>query len=150
MSKITDINQYPWLCKSTAILEDDKNNIVCENETDTVDSVTMDAYGLFGIKCTYYHVSEDLNRDKLYGEDQLREIKRSWYFMGYINSLPPNVRTYQLQGIWGEDTVTMYASIDAFNYYSTYGGYDKNTPGLNSECQAKIGDIIYIEANDTF
>ena len=91
-----------------------------------------------------------MERDELFGEDQLREIERSWYFMGYVQQLPPNVRTYQLQGIWGEDTVTLYASINAFNYFSTYGGYDKNTPEVYDECPAKIGDIVYINPNDTF
>ena len=150
MATIKNTSMFPWLCSTTAALADDKDNIVCSNEEDTVDDVTLDAYGLYGIKCTYYHVSEDLNRDKLYGEDQLREIERSWYFMGYVQQLPPNVRTYQLQGIWGEDTVTVYASINAFDYFSTYGGYDKNTPEVYNECPAKIGDIIYINPNDTF
>lgn len=141
---------FPWLCSTTAALVDDKDNFVCSNEEDTVDDVTLDAYGLYGIKCTYYHVSEDLDRDKLYGEDQLREIERSWYFMGYVQQLPPNVRSYQLQGIWGEDVVTLYASINAFDYYSTYGGYDKNMPEVYNECPAKIGDIVYLNPNDTF
>lgn len=149
-NKVTDISIYPWLCSSTKALEDDKDNIVCDNEEGTVDELTDGAYGLFGIKCSYYKVSENLLRDKLYGEDPLRIIERSWYFMGYVESLPPNVRTYQLQGIWGEDVVTMYASIGAFNYYSTYGGYDKNTPEVNPESEPKISDIIYIEANNTF
>ena len=150
INTVTDTSKYPWLCSTTATLSDDKDNIVCSNESDTVDDVTLDAYGLYGIKATYYHVSEDLLRDKLFGEDQLREIERSWYFMGYIQSLPSNVRNYQLQGIWGEDTLTMYASINAFNYYSTYGGIDKNTPELNDICEPQISDIIYVEANDTF
>lgn len=149
-NKVTDISLYPWLCPSTKALEDDKDNIVCDNEEGTVDELTDGAYGLYGIKCSYYKVSENLVRDKLYGEDPLRIIERSWYFMGYVESLPPNVRTYQLQGIWGEDVVTMYASIGAFNYYSTYGGYDKNTPEVNPESEPKISDIIYIEANNTF
>jgi hypothetical protein len=44
----------------------------------------------------------------------------------------------------------MFASIDAFNYYSTYGGYDKNTPEVYEEQPPSIGDIIYIPANETF
>lgn len=150
MNIVTSTEQYPWLCPTTAALADNKNNLMCDNDADVADDATLDAYGLYGIKCVYYHVSEDLLRDKLYGEDQLREIERSWYFMGYIEQLPPNVRTYQLQGIWGEDMVTMYASRGAFDYYSTYGGTDKNTPEVYEECPAKIGDIIYIPANDYF
>lgn len=150
MNKVTDISTYPWLCPSSATLADGSDNIVCDNERDTVDDVTLDAYGLAGIKCVFYKVHQDLQRDRLWGEDQLKQIMRSWYFMGYIQQLPPNVRTYQLQGIWGEDVITMYASIAAFNYYSTYGGEDKNTPEEYDVLTPQIDDIIYIPANDTF
>ena len=150
MVKVTDTSQFPWLCDTTEKLEDDSSNIVCPNEKDTFDSATTDAYDKYGLKCTYYRVTKDLDRDRLFGEDQLRIIKRSWYFTGYVNQLPPNVRNYQLQGIWGEDTVTLYASIGAFDYYSTYGGYDKNTPEVYEEQPPSIGDIVYIEANNTF
>lgn len=150
MVKVQNTSDFPWLCNTTTALADDKSNIVCDNETETVDNLTDGAFGLYGIRCSYYKVSENLWRDTLYGEDPLRIIERSWYFMGYVQSLPPNVRTYQLQGIWGEDVVTMYASIGAFKYYSTYGGYDKNTPEINDEYEPKISDIIYIEANNTF
>lgn len=150
MVKVTDTKQFPWLCDTTTKLEDDSSNIVCPNEKDTADSVVTDAYDKYGLRCTYYRVTEDLDRDRLFGEDQLRIIKRSWYFTGYVEHLPPNVRNYQLQGIWGEDTVTMFASIGAFDYYSTYGGYDKNIPQVYKEQPPSIGDIIYIEANNTF
>lgn len=153
MAGIKSIADYPWLCNSITKLEapiSDGNNIVCTNETDTADEVVQDAYEKYGLKCVYYRVSEDLLRDKLFGEDQLRMILRSWYFNGYIEQMPPNVRSYQLQGIWGEDTVRMYASIGAFNYYSTYGGYDKNTPEVYEEQPPSIGDIIYIPPNNTF
>ena len=153
VSEVKNIDAYPWLCSSVSKLKEppsDGNNIVCTNEGDTMDGVVTDAYDKFGLKCVYYRVTEDLLRDKLYGEDQLRMILRSWYFNGYVEQLPPNVRSYQLQGIWGEDMVTMYASIGAFDYYSTYGGVDKNTPEVYDEQPPSIGDIIYIPANDYF
>lgn len=149
----TNISSYPWLCgtlKNIINPTSDGNNRICSNETDMADGAAMDAYGMFGIKAVYYRVSEDLKRDELYGEDQLRIIQRSWYFDGYIEKIPPNVRSYQLQGIWGEDTVTMYASIGAFDYYSTYGGVDKNTPEVYEPQPPSIGDIIYIPANNYF
>lgn len=149
-STITSLASFPWLCSSSAKLTDDSDNYVCENETDLADDVTLDAYGLAGLKVVYYRVYEDLKRDQLYGEDQLKMIERSWYFTGYIDKLPPNVRSYQLQGIWGEDTVTMYCSIAAFGYYSTYGNVDKNTPEVYSEVVPRIDDIIYIPQNGVF
>ena len=150
MNTVKDVSQYPWLCSTVSRLDDDLDNIVCPNEEDTDDVLIQDAYEKFGITCVYYRVTEDLLRDKLFGEDQLKYIQRSWYFNGYVEQLPPNVRSYQLQGIWGEDVVRMFASIDAFNYYSTYGGYDKNTPEVYEEQPPSIGDIIYIPANETF
>lgn len=153
VAEVKNTEAYPWLCGTLNGIQNnlsDGNNIVCTNETDTVDGIVSDAYDTFGLKCVYYRVTEDLLRDKLYGEDQLRMILRSWYFNGYVEQLPPNVRSYQLQGIWGEDVVTMYASIGAFNYYSTYGGVDKNTPEVYEEQPPSIGDIIYIPANDYF
>lgn len=149
----TSISAYPWLCgtlKGITGSNSDGNNIVCSNESDTADDVVTDAYELYGMKCVYYRTTENLNRDKLYGEDQLRIIERSWYFNGYIEQVPPNVRNYQLQGIWGEDTVKMYASIGAFNYYSTYGGVDKNTPDIYTQQPPSIGDIIYTPVNNYF
>lgn len=150
VSKITNTQMFPWLCNTSAKLTDESDNFVCENETDMVDDVTLDAYGLAGIKVVYYKVYEDLKRDQLYGEDQLKMIERSWYINGYINQLPPNVRSYQLQGIWGEDTITMYCSIQAFKYYSTYGNIDKNTPEIYDAVEPKIDDIIYVPQNDVF
>lgn len=150
ISKVTNITNYPWLCSTSAKLVDNEQNYVCDNERDLDDEVTMDAYGLAGLRVVYYKTYEDLNRDKLYGEDQLKMIERSWFFMGYIQQLPSNVRTYHLDGIWGEDTVTMYCSIDAFKYYSTYGNIDKNTPEIYDIAEPKIGDIIYIPQNDVF
>lgn len=150
MAKITDTSLFPWLCSTSGMLLDNQDNIVCENETDLVDDATLDAYGLAGLKCVFYRVHENLKRDELFGEDQLKQIERSWYFMGYIEKLPPNVRSYQLQGIWGEDVVTMYCSIEAFKYYSTYGNIDKNTPEIYDSAEPRIDDIIYIPQNDTF
>lgn len=149
----TNISAYSWLCSTLSKIDNplsDGNNIVCTNETDTVDGIVTDAYDKYGLKCVYYRVTKNLFRDKLYGEDQLRMVERAWFFNGYVEKLPPNVRTYQLQGIWGEDLVSMYASIDAFNYYSTYGGSDRNSPEIYEVCEPAIGDIIYIPANDTF
>ena len=150
MNTVKDVSQYPWLCSTVSRLDDDSDNIVCPNEEDTDNVLIQDAYEKFGIICVYYRVTEDLLRDKLFGEDQLKYIQRSWYFNGYVEQLPPNVRSYQLQGIWGEDVVRMFASIDAFNYYSTYGGKDKNTPEVYEEQPPSIGDIVYIKYSDTY
>lgn len=149
----TSISAYPWLCNTMNSINSpnsDGFNRICSNESDTYDGAVTDAYDMYGLKCVYYRVSQNLNRDRLYGEDQLRYIERAWYFNGYIEQMPPNVRIYQLDGIWGDDSVKMFATIEAFKYYSTYGGVDKNTPEVYPVQEPSIGDIIYIPANDYF
>lgn len=150
----TNISSYPWLCSTLSGYHDDCSsdytNLVTEQEAAEQDIATDDSYGKYGLKLQYYAVSHDLERDKMFGEDQLRDILRSWYFVGYCNSIPPNVRSYQLQGIWGEDTLTLYVGKGAFNYWSKYGGPDKNTPDVYDTWVPKIDDIVYMSYNNMF
>lgn len=148
------ISDFPWLCSTITGYTDDcksaNGNLVTDTESEEQDIITEDAYGTYGIKFQYYAVTHNLERDKIWAEDQLRWVARSWYFDGYVNSIPPNVRSYQLQGIWGEDVITVYAGIKAFNYFSTYGGSDKNTPEVYDVWEPKIGDVIYLPYNNMF
>lgn len=148
------ISDYPWLCSTLNSYKDDcysqNGNLVTDDESEEQDLITDDSYGTFGIKFQYYAITHNLERDKVWAEDQLRWVARTWYFDGYINSIPPNVRSYQLQGIWGEDVITIYAGIKSFNYYSTYGGADKNTPNVYDVWEPKIGDVIYLHYNNMF
>lgn len=149
-----DYSEFPWLCPTTGNSEPPKGstgNIVKDEEGDKVEGITTDAYGKFGLKLTYYKVSLDTKRpDDIYGEDQLQMIERAFYFNGYVEQIPPNVRTYQLQGIWGEDTITMWVGKTGFKYWSTYGGEDRNSPEVFEDFEPRIGDIVYFQVNDTF
>lgn len=133
--------QYPWLCDSSKKKFDcasQYQNLVSDDESDNFERITSEAFGTFGLKFTYYKVSLDLERDRLFGEDQLQVIERSFYFMGYTETIPPNVRTYQLQGIYGEDLLTVQVGKTAFHYWSKYGGNDKNTPDVYEEFIPRI------------
>lgn len=144
--------QFPWLCSTVSQYKsgcEGKNN-VSENEAANAEEVTTDAYGTYGLKFVYYKVSQNLERDKLFGEDQLQIIERAFNIIGYCDTIPPNVRTYQLQGIWGEDLLKVYVGRSAFRYWSTYGGTDRNTPKQYEDIMPRIGDIVYLEPNDTF
>ena len=118
----TKISSYPWLCSTLSGYHDDcysdAQGLVSDQDAAEQDIATEDAYGKYGLKLVYYAVSKDLERDQLFAEDQLRWILRSWYFIGYTNSIPPNVRSYQLQGIWREDMMTLYVGKGSFKYYS--------------------------------
>lgn len=152
----TAISAFPWLC-STIKREDDYScyntsagSTISENEGYLDDNLTIDSYGEYGLKFVYYKVSENLTVDKIFGEDQLQVVERAFNIIGYADSIPPNVRTYQLQGIWGEDVLTIYVGRVAFDYWSTYGGEDRNTPQVYDDFKPRIGDVVYLEANDTF
>lgn len=155
-------DKYPWLCNT--VKADDTNvcpkvsgQSISENEVETSDGVTIQGLNLYGIKLVYYRVEHGPDRelysgyDRFFGEDSLELISRAFYFKGYLEQLPPNVRNYQIQGIWGQDIVTLYIARGSFGYYSTYGELGRNTPGIYSALKTPfIGDIIYIPNNDTF
>jgi len=149
------MEEYKWLCSTMQFDKDicsdpDTGSMVTKDEGYLVDKLTTEAYGIYGLKLVYYVVSEDVKRDKLFGEDTLQFIDRAFNFMGYTDKLPSNVRTYQLQGIWGEDLLIVTTSIVAFKYWSTYGGEDRNTPEVEELIQPRIGDIVYFQVNDLF
>lgn len=152
----TNISAYPWLCSTMPKVDDwecrndDTGNQVTEDEGDQVESYTTEAYGTYGLQVVYYKVSENLTRDRIYGEDQLQVVQRAFNIVMYTDQIPPNVRTYQLQGIWGEDLVTCYVGVTAFKYWSTYGGKDRNTPKVYEDFTPRIGDVVYMPHNSTF
>ena len=156
MAVNTNISAYPWLCSTMKKQQDyecgssDNGSSISQNESNNVEAFTTEAYGTFGLQCIYYKVSEHLRRDKIFGEDQLQVVERAFNFIMYTEQLPPNVRTYQLQGIWGEDVITSYVGITAFKYWSTYGGSDRNTPLVYDDFVPRIGDVVYLPQNDTF
>ena len=155
MAVNTNITAYPWLCSTMPKTNDwdcysSAGNIVTDEEGKQAEAYTTEAYGTFGLQSVYYKVSENLVRDKIYGEDQLQVIERAFNFMMYTEQLPPNVRTYQLQGIWGEDVLTVFVGRTAFKYWSTYGGSDRNTPQVYDDFEPRIGDVVYLPQNDTF
>lgn len=152
----TNITAYPWLCSTMPKTNDwdcyntDTGNMVTDDEGHKAEAYTTEAYGTFGLQVVYYKVSENLKRDKIFGEDQLQVVQRAFNIVMYTEQLPPNVRTYQLQGIWGEDVITCFVGITAFKYWSTYGGKDRNTPKVYDDFQPRIGDVVYLPQNKTF
>lgn len=146
--------KYPWLCPTTGYYksgcESSASNTVSQTESDNAEAITTDAYGTYGLQLVYYRVHNNIERDPLFGEDQLEVIERAFNFIGYTESIPSNVRTYQVQGIFGEDLVKLTVGRLAFKYWSTYGGEDRNTPEVYEDIQPMIGDIIYFPQNDVF
>ena len=153
------IFEQDWLCSTVrpkpvyCEIEDGKN--ASEPDRAASERVAIEGVDLYGIKMAYYPVDEKTYRDgapavdPLFGEHQLETIDRCFWFMGYVTQLPPGVRTYQLQGIWGEDLVQVYVADAAFKYFSTYGGADRNTPETHDPVPPRIGDVVYLPNNGT-
>lgn len=159
MSETTKIFDQEWLCstvreKPKFCSAADGSN-VSEEDAANSERVALEGVDLYGLKMAYYPVSENAYKngastvDPLFGEQQLETIDRAFWFMGYVTQLPPNVRTYQLQGIWGEDIVQVYVATEAFRYFSTYGGSDRNTPEMHERISPRVGDIVYLPNNRT-
>lgn len=146
-----DYKKFPWLCptiKEYEMCSSGDNFAV--NDKNVASETTIEALDLYGISCVYYYVTHDITHDVHFGEDQLEWIARAFNFRGYVKQLPSNIRTYKLEGIWGEDLVEMYVANTSFRYFSTYGGIDRNTPEVYDQIVPRIGDVIYIPANKTF
>lgn len=154
--------QYPWLCntvkpQSTETCSRTSGQNVAENEVAMSDGVTIQGLNLYGLKMVYYRVEHGPDReehsgyDRIFGEDSLELISRAFYFKGYLEHIPSNVKSYQIQGIWGTDIVTLYIARGSFGYFSSYGGSDRNSPDIYPQLASPaIGDIVYLPNNDTF
>lgn len=149
-----DYEKFPWLCPTVRYYDTECDTTYGQNrsnnETGLVDGETIESLDLYGIHCVYYCKTHNIAYDVVYGEDQLEWISRAFNFRGYVKQMPTNVRTYKLEGIWGEDLVEMFVSNTSFRYFSTYGGYDRNTPEVYDQIIPRIEDIVYIPANKTF
>lgn len=150
-----DYSKYPWLCNTMTDMyhtycDTNSGRNVAETDVNLTTELTIEGYDLFGLQCVYYCVTHDIARDVVYGEDPLQYVSRAFNFKGYIEQLPANVRTYRIEGIWGEDLLKMFVSNTSFRYFSTYGNTDRNTPNVYEQIIPRIGDIIYIPGNKTF
>lgn len=154
MTEDNGIFKQEWLCSTVREIPDpcgteDGKNVSGHDQANS-ERVSIEGVNLFGLKMAYYVVDESTSRDPLFGEDQIESISRAFWFMGYVTQLPPSVRTYQLQGIWGEDIVQLYVATAAFKYFSTYGGENRNTPEVNPDLSPRIGDLVWIPNNKRF
>lgn len=155
---VTGAEELEWYCPPHS--NDgygSSGNELCQEDTENpnTDSITDEELGAYTLKMRYYPVTFNTSYDKVLGEDQLQYIERRFNFKGYTNTIPsyfPN--KYQIQGIMGEDTIQVNVGKNSFQYFSTYGWTENdkevNTPEVYEGMIPRIGDVIYLEANDTF
>jgi hypothetical protein len=161
MDREDSIFEQDWLCSTVrekpvfcASASDGSN--VSEPDASMSERIAIEGASLYGLKMAYYCVSERSYQsgavavDPLFGEQQLETIDRAFWFTAYTAQMPPSVRTYQLQGIWGEDVVQLWVPIRAFRYFSTYGGASRNDPETHEALETpRIGDLVFLPANGT-
>ena len=154
------IFEQEWLCSTVSpkpvFCDQTDGSNLSGPDASASERAAIEGVDLYGLKMAYYCVSENSYRqgaetvDPLFGEQQLRTVDRAFWFMGYVTQLPPSVRTYQLQGIWGEDVVQVLTGTAAFKHFSTYSGADRNAEGARDPLPgARIGDLVYLPNNGT-
>ena len=155
------IFEQEWLCSTVrekpVFCDQTDGSNLSEPDAAASERLAIEGVDLYGLKMAYYCVSEKSYHrdgaetvDPIFGEQQLRTVDRAFWFMGYVTQLPPSVRTYQLQGIWGEDVVQVLTGTAAFKHFSTYSGADRNAEGARDPLPgARIGDLVYLPNNGT-
>lgn len=148
---MSGIYSESWLCSTIredfsayCSYDEDEGTSTTEEDESTAEAVSIEGVDLYGVKMCYYMV-DSAPPDPLFGEKQIETVERAFWFMGYLEAMPQDVRSYQLQGIYGQDLVQVYVTRTAFKYFSTYGGSDRNTPETNEALtNPRIGDIVLI------
>lgn len=158
MTEGSGIFEQDWLCstvrpKPVFCSQSDGSNL-SEQDAAASERVAIEGVDLYGLKMAYYCVSEKSYHrgaetvDPLFGEQQMRTVDRAFWFMGYVSQLPPSVRAYQLQGIWGEDVVQVLTGTASFKHFSTYSGSDRNAELVRDPLPgARVGDLVYLPNN---
>jgi hypothetical protein len=125
-----------------------KDDTECrDNERDLYDTLITDTYNKFASVWVYYPTTYNITYDRVFKEDQNKFVIRAFSAMGFIEDIPPEHKTWQLEGIIGMDIVRAYFSIDHFTEASTFSGI---TSGIYESYQPTVGDICYLTPNDVF
>jgi len=122
------------------------------------DNLLTEAFNIHGNPMMYYRVAFDTSADKLYGEDDIREIERRFPIMA-VFELPKEENMYGKYGLEELDNFEMHISKKHFSVASRY-----DTSGVSlfpvtnpvdvsatyPAIEPKVGDIIRAEYNNTY
>ena len=86
---------------------------VYDNERELVSMFTMEAYSSFGVKIIFYKTSYDVKSDRVFGEDNNRQVTNAWNVMSYFQ-LPKENKVWSKFGIEGVNDFSMYISKEHF------------------------------------
>lgn len=118
-----------------------------DNESKLYDSLVTGAYNQVGVPGFWYKVSYSTKNEKVFGEDNDREILRKFEVTYYVDELPEDNRMYSSFGIFGLDTFHIYISKNHFKQASQFNELGQVVSGIE---YPKHGDILQSSHNNTF
>lgn len=118
-----------------------------DNERNLYDTLMTDSFNKFACVWIYYPTTYNIIYDRVFKEDRNKFIIRGFSAMGYIDDIPSNHKTWNIEGIIGQDIVRAYFSIAHFKDVSTYQNNDQN---VYPKYSPQVGDICYLTPNSMF
>lgn len=118
-----------------------------DNERFLYNSLLTDSYNKFAPIWQYYPTTYNLVTDRVFKEDSNKMVIRSFSASGMIEDIPPEHRSYKLEGLVGNDIVRAWFSQVHFTEASTYSGL---TPDVYPSWSPAIGDYLYLTSNGLF
>ena len=118
-----------------------------DNERFLYESLQLDEFNKFGVTWVYYPTTYNLTRDVIFKEDPNKMVVRCFSAKGMIEDIPPEQKSFKLEGIFGSDVVRAYFSKLHFDEASTYSDI---VPSAYPSVTPLIGDYIYLGSNDIF
>lgn len=108
-----------------------------DNERELFQGFQMEAYNTFGVELSFYHVSYDTERDRLWGEDNNRVITEKWDNVMSYFLLPKENKRWSKFGFEGINNFSIFVSKEHFRHMTN--GY-----------VPQMGDIIHTKYNNKF
>lgn len=109
-------------------------------ERELLDHLNAELVNQRGMIGEYYVTSYDVNYDTFFGEDGNPSFLRKFDFMFYTEEMMEPDYSYNMWGIWADNTYTIYVAKRHFKVASTYAGIgDPGTPGVQQDFQTQQG-----------
>ena len=118
-----------------------------DNERFLYNSLLTNSNNMFAPIWQYYPTTYNLITDRVFKEDSNKMVIRSFSASGMIEDIPPEHRSYKLEGLVGNDIVRAWFSQVHFTEASTYSGL---TPDVYPSWSPAIGDYLYLTSNGLF
>jgi len=118
-----------------------------DNERFLYNSLLTNSNNMFAPIWQYYPTTYNLITDRVFKEDSNRMVIRSFSASGMIEDIPPEHRSYKLEGLVGNDIVRAWFSVVHFTEASTYSGL---SPNIYPSWSPAIGDYLYLTSNGLF